>query len=822
MKFAKFMAIVACAQLVASVCSAESASDKAGTITPKTPSIPHYFSWINNTNEGTTEAQTLTNLRFFKWLHDDYGMQLKLYALDAGNLDTRGHYGSITSDRFKSQFPNGFSKIADLARSFDCELGIWMGPDGYGDTPEEEARRRELLVSLCRDYEFRLFKIDAVCGQLRDSKQDAFVETMKKCRQYKPDLIAINHRVNVDERGKRHMTTSLMGGRETYIDVHMTNNETAPHNRAAAISRRVPPDLMRLTEDHGVCLSSCLNFWQDDLILQAFNRSLILAPQLYGSPWLLSDEEYPKLARIFNLHFRNRDILVNGMTLPEEQYGPKAVSRGSESKRFVTLRNLSWEPVTYEIKLNEQIGLTKKGQVHARRYHPSERILGNYEYGDTVKVQVDPYRSYLFMATTGSTDEVGVTGADYEVVRDVEGKPVKLKLLGMPGQSATIQLKPGDRSFDHATLDGEDASQLLDGQMQVSFAGESLDKDWHRKLADLKRVATPADAEQLYETAAFTASNNAMEVQSRRRSGPTDIPQVKAAREAFFNQELFWRRGIWDRYVFDGKDKTFFSAPARRRLEGGAVRLDLGEVRDADRIRLKTLHEMDQGAPAKQMTAEVSRDLETWHSVTLTRDGKASPKKVKVARIEGDGARHHLFETNLRTWQGSIDAANGFRYLRFSPAPRRTAEIDLWAGEKNLDLADAHATFLFAPFDKVDVKATWSAKVTIDETPAPNSYLSLAVNGEHGRNGVIAALRVGDQWVGANHRAPSFPAVPFERGPARRGKNNTFYFPITDKMKGQDIDVVLLGLTEASKTLSPKVWTTVYPNPFVERELTLQ
>ncbi len=31
-----------------------------------TPSIPYYFSWINNTNEGSTERQTMINLNFFR------------------------------------------------------------------------------------------------------------------------------------------------------------------------------------------------------------------------------------------------------------------------------------------------------------------------------------------------------------------------------------------------------------------------------------------------------------------------------------------------------------------------------------------------------------------------------------------------------------------------------------------------------------------------------------------------------------------------------------------------------------------------------------
>lgn len=31
----------------------------------RTPSKAQYFSWINNTNEGSTEAQTLSNLDYF-------------------------------------------------------------------------------------------------------------------------------------------------------------------------------------------------------------------------------------------------------------------------------------------------------------------------------------------------------------------------------------------------------------------------------------------------------------------------------------------------------------------------------------------------------------------------------------------------------------------------------------------------------------------------------------------------------------------------------------------------------------------------------------
>jgi len=74
-----------------------------------------------------------------------------------------------------------------------------------------------------------------------------------------------------------------------------------------------------------------LDFWEDDLVLQAFTgvfRSLL---DLRES-WLLRDDEYSKLARLFNLHRKYRDLLTRGIVLPESRYGPFAV-RGEMARR---------------------------------------------------------------------------------------------------------------------------------------------------------------------------------------------------------------------------------------------------------------------------------------------------------------------------------------------------------------------------------------------------------------------------------------------------------------------------------------------------------
>ena len=487
------------------------------------PSRAHYFTWINNTNEGATEAQTLINLEFFRWLHDEYGMVLDIYAFDAGNVDTPRVPGSLTSERFQKQFPHGLAPIQKAAAASGARLGVWLGPDGFGDTPEQEKARTETLVSLCRDYHFELFKIDAVGGQLRPEKQDAFSDMMTACREYSPDLILLNHRLQLG-KAMPHATTFLWQGSESYIDVNMSNRITAPHHRAGALSRGLVPEMKRLTEDHGVCLSSALDFWEDELFNQAFGRSLILAPEIYGNPWLLRDDEFPKLARIYNLHRRYGKILASGTQLPEDQYGPDAVSRGDGATRFLALKNLTWNSVKYKIKLDSSIGLTANGTVELRRLHPSEQVLGRFPTGSQVEVEVLPFRSSLLVASLQPLEEIGVEGVSYEIVRDTPGRPVLMKLLGMPGTTADVKLIPAGRRFVSATLDGKPLAGFGESKsVRVSFSGKSLSGPWHRKLGYAEGVPVPADAEALYEASAFAADSNALEVRSLLRSGPTRV-----------------------------------------------------------------------------------------------------------------------------------------------------------------------------------------------------------------------------------------------------------------------------------------------------------
>ncbi len=806
----------------------------------RTPSRAQYFSWINNTNEGATEAQTLTNLAFFGWLQEEYGMQLDIYAFDAGAIDGPGnYYGRFDTEKFKRQFPRGFGPIADKARSLGIRLGVWGGPDGFGDTDADAQARIDLMASLCRDFNFSLFKFDGVCGTLRKEKQDQFVKMMQTCRKHAPDLILLNHRLDLG-KGMPYATTSLLGGAETYIDILMCNMFTATHHRAGALSREIPPGLSRMQEDHGVCLSSCLDFWDDDLVLQAFNRCLILAPELYGNPWFLRDDEYPKLARIYNMHRRYRDILVHALPLPERSYGPLALSRGDGATRFITMRNLEWEPETHRITLGEEIGLKPTAvPIVVRQFHPTERVLGEFPHGATVEVEVLPFRSCLIIAAMKgapvNSQEITFTGADYEVVRDVQDKPVKVTLLGMPGTKARVALAQGTRKFSRAVLGGKAAAAISQGKaVDVVFPGQPLKHPWHRKLAGLVPESVPADAEVLYEVTCFAADNNCLEARCMARSGPTNIPEVRAARDAFFNQPLFKARAPWDRLVFDDDASTRMFTAA---YPDAGLRIDLGEITNIDALFIKGAAE---GFEKNEIVVDLSSDLAMWTTVTArvhdckpaSADGKDDPfiaVTPEPADAPFDPAHDPRFfgESRFPLPVGKqryveIDVpVKQVRYFRIHDVPAHVLKVGgRLDGAWIQDRTNWRLNFLFERLQRSSFDKAYHASFVLDEIPG-GSYICIAIFGEHGEEGAYAALKVDGKPVGAPDRALSYQAHPWEHVVKSATGNYTYYFPLRPEYRGKPIDAYVLGLKGNPAPLFVEAWITANPIPFKRVELVL-
>ncbi len=765
-----------------------------------TPSHPQYFSWINSTNEGSTESQTLANLDYFRYLRDKYGMVLEIYAWDAGNLDgAGGTYEGAGAAKTKAQYPNGYGPIAEAAAKIGCRLGVWCGPDGFGDTEESAKARHELMVSLCRDFHFAQFKIDGVCGLLREDKQENFVAMMKECRKYSPDLVLLNHRLELGI-GMPYATTFLWNGQETYVDVFISNEITAPHNRAFCFFRGNVPGLQRLSEDHGVCISSCVDYFEDDLIYQSFGRCLILAPEIYGNPWLIRDDEQAHLARIYNLHRTYRDILVNGMLLPES-YGPNAVARGDGKTRFIVTGNPTWKRDTVTLNLNEEIGLSRCEKVLVATHHPYERVIGIYEYGDRAVVDIPAFRSCLIEVSDLSSARPMLTGCEYQVLHETDGKVDDVRVL---------------RVFDKVgTTDGSAVPAALAGAEK--FDNTIFDPKF---LGHAEPCEVPENAEELFETANFAMNQDSLESRELARSGETAIPEVKAARDAFFGQKTYKLRGCESRFAFDGKDDTFFDGISRVffedgrgfRTDGGCMRVDFGKVYDADEVMIEYFDVdepisdtiLRQVIPAK---GDVSCDLVNWNDVTIDHLDIVRHETVEVLIH----SVHNIVEragTRRRVYYGTTGK---MRYFRLPKPMDRVYKIALLKDGKELTLENPHVNNLLPSYrDRSPVCAAQTVTVNVSaDDRKEGSYLSVALNGEHGREGAYAIAEIDGKLYSFPRRAPSYVSNVWECWAVRATqayKNYTYYLPVDESMVGKDIKIHVILMEEGKTDISTDVW----------------
>ena len=723
-----------------------------------TPSVPQYFSWINNTNEGSTEKHTLINLDFFKYLQDTYGMKIKIYAWDAGNFDGASEgYGNLDSPKFRSQYPEEYGNVVAKAKELGIRMGLWGSPDGYGDTEESQKERFDFFVHLCRDHEFALFKLDGVCGHLRPEKAEVFAKMLQECRKYSPDLIVLNHRLNFYE-AEEFVTTYLWNGDETYVDVLSCNKNTAMHNRAFMFTRGHTDNLERLAEDHGVCISSSIDYFEDELIYQAFNRSLILAPEIYGNPWLMRDDELPKLARVYNLHARNAAILVDGKILPES-YGANAVSRGNSSKRFISTGNNSWESKTVTVRIGEETGISSDEPIAVNIHHPYEKHLGTFKVGDDIEIELMPFRATLIELAAESVAEPMLKDCEYEIVREAaDSTPIEVRYLT-------------DETKEKAPV----------------FIG-SLDNTEIR----------PENGEFLYESAMYAIGNDSLEIRSLRRAGETAIPQVKAARDAFFSQKHYKLRGCEAKNMFDGCNDSFFDSQSKtyldenRRIFGGCLRVDFGKEIDCDSVEIEffsgdyATREVEiQRVP---MIAEYSSDLRSWSSSDLANISVSDNDfTATVVRFTA----HTLYDLHGKKLVASYGIGNKIRYLRIENPVDRIYAVRLIKDGKIIETKDAFANNMQAHYRHKKTEICKWQELVIPEYKNGSS-LAVAVEGEHGGECVYCVADFGNGLKGFPKRAPDYRANQWEHAVCTSDKNNTFFIEIPENMQGKTVRISAL------------------------------
>jgi hypothetical protein len=152
------------------------------------------------------------------------------------------------------------------------------------------------------------------------------------------------------------------------------------------------------------------------------------------------------------------------------------------------------------------------------------------------------------------------------------------------------------------------------------------------------------------------------------------------------------------------------------------------------------------------------------------------------------------------------------RYLRITGPPRRIAEVEAYRDGKQVDRTNWRASNLFRNYAGDPAKTAWKFEFTLQES-APHSYLAVALNGRHGKEGAWAALKTGGQYIGASDRAVSFPSNTWEYFNVDSESNYTYYFPVKQDYLGKEMELVILGLKNGIAEFKPEVWLTAYPCP---------
>ena len=183
----------------------------------------HYNDWYEvgirvhdfaDPRKRTSEKISMDILNIWKKeLYEKRGVKLDAYVLDDGWDD----FNSLWD--FHVGFPNGFSKLNEVATSMDCGMGTWLGPvGGYGASkrmrieywnkthPHNRVANFELsnpvyfnaFVQRCSDmvknYDMRYFKFDGIStkfhakgpGALEDA--EGILSVLTALRKARPDI----------------------------------------------------------------------------------------------------------------------------------------------------------------------------------------------------------------------------------------------------------------------------------------------------------------------------------------------------------------------------------------------------------------------------------------------------------------------------------------------------------------------------------------------------------------------------------------------------------------------------------------------------------
>ena len=447
-----------------------------------------------------------------------------------------------------------------------------------------------------------------------EKKYQSLADALAEARRIDPTFVAINHRINNSPYMLTITDCLLWRGEETYIDVHISNRTARLYNRDCSIGRELTSEFFktpfRQFEDHGICFNSCLEKWEDDLVAQAFGRASVLSPEMYGTFFFLGDEDYPRLARLIQLHKRLEPLLKTAFPLPG---GDIAHADGASS--LLVLRNMTWEPAVKTIPLDGIDRPRRRPRRAADRPAASSRRVPHDEARgpgrrSRWRVELDPFSLQTHPDRHGAPGRAVRRRAS--PTRSSPGPDAgifDIKLLGGRGRRPMCRSSiSGSRSVRTA---GPDPFRPGTSPGRIAFPGAAAGRRRPSPGWPISGTIPPGRGRGpgWRSWPSSRIDDDALEIREMdpaEARAPSTLPEIEACR-AYMWDKVVAAEGT-SRNAFDGEPGTrwsdgfprrspFTGSPAAYRSETSLWRIDLGRPTDLATLELRVVRRTDDGLP---------------------------------------------------------------------------------------------------------------------------------------------------------------------------------------------------------------------------------
>lgn len=729
-----------------------------------------YFDWLTHASEGPTETELQAMVALLERLRERDGVAFDIYALDDGAVETRW---SLYWDRHRLQhrrrFPHGLQPHARRLAAMGTDLGIWIGPDGFG--PDGRYPRADDLVRMIRDWNVSLLKIDTCVSwpwrqgdaAANDAHLRRFEAMLAACRAARPDLVAINHRVTSSPYVLTMLDSTLWEGAESYPDVFLNNTDRPRlHTRHAAFGRGLPSYYggpSDLLEDHGVCFNGDPAGWRDEVCVGAFGRGLALSPEIYGTLFLLPDGDYRDLGRAIALSRAWGDILSR----PGRRTAAGDFVHTDGRRAVLCLLNDAWRPAVRRVRIGAELGLEGGGPFSLIARFPEERVVAvALACGEAAEVELAPFQALALEVVPGAP---ATPWADVGWRREGED----LVLVGPPGLEREVWVS-GERR-------------------RVCFPGRARRDPAWVELGELAAGPPDAAAARAAEACRFALANDPAEWQVLASAAASAIPEVEACR-AFFRQKLRREGTGVAANAWDGDPTTAWSDASHWRRLDNLWRLDLGAVEPLGTLEMEladfgggpVFRDGERHGLLEPLWVEASADLRDW------------------VRVPG-----HVFYTRnpYRTWPSAViaefPAGTVGRYLRVRAQGFAASDIRVLAalpggGLEPVCRQNWHGTNLFG--DRTP-EAVYRAVVRVKDTWPGRSLalvVELATPTLLQQEVCLAWAEVGGALEPATHGSPRPLFHSYECDAGGRGPGFVWRLPVTEAWVGREVGVSLAWL----------------------------